>query len=222
MEGSGEFFTPLLHFLDASINTQVISFPQDKSFTYAQLTDFVNKQLPKNTPYVLLGESFSGPIAINIAAAKPRNLIGLILVCTFIRSPIPIPSGLWNTVCRLPPSWLPFRIIAWFLLNGYATLELVTQLYSVLSGIPDRVMQERLRAILTVDVSPELAEINIPMLYVRASKDKIVPKTASELILALQPETQLVDINGPHFILQTQPKTAAECILKFVKGLINL
>jgi len=221
MEGSGEFFAPLLQFLGASINTQVIPFPQDNVLTYEQLTDFVKKQVPLHTPYVLLGESFSGPIAVSIAAPKPPNLIGLILVGTFIRSPLPLPPSLWNTVCRLPPSWLPFRFVAWFLLNGYGTRELLSQLYTVLSGIPDRVMQERLRSILEVDVSKEATAINVPMLYIRASQDKIVPRSASELILSFQPAMQIAEMNGPHFILQIQPKTATGIILRFIQGLID-
>lgn len=219
MEGSGEFFTALINALGASIKTQVIAYPQENALSYSQLTGFVEKRLPKDAPYVLLGESFSGPIAINIAAAKPPNLQALILVCTFIRSPIPIPQFLRNIVCSIPASWIPFSIISRFLLGNHATPEISSRLKKILGGIPNHVFRERLLAILTVDASPALANIHTPILYLRATQDLIVPKTALELIMAQRPSVATADIAGPHFILQTQPTAAADLILGFIKVL---
>jgi hypothetical protein len=65
----------------------VIPYPSDKALGYAALESLVRAQLPPATPFVLLGESFSGPIALSIAANPPPNLVGLILSTTFAKAP---------------------------------------------------------------------------------------------------------------------------------------
>jgi pimeloyl-ACP methyl ester carboxylesterase len=219
MEGSGEFFKPLINALGTSVNTQVISYPQNKALNYLQLTEFVKNLLPKNLPYIVLGESFSGPIAINIAAEKPPNLQALILVGTFVRSPVPIPKIFRKLVCLLPASWIPLTVIARYLLGDYATPNLLAQLNEILPSIPDNVYRGRLLSILNVNVSQALSDINVPILYIRATQDKIVPETSRELIVSIQPNTKIADIEGPHFILQTQPETSSALILRFLLAL---
>ncbi|UUZ51553.1 alpha/beta hydrolase [Massilia sp. B-10] len=53
----------------------------------------MRSRLPPAEPYFLLGESFSGPVAIALAAERPPMLLGLILSCTFARNPLPISTG---------------------------------------------------------------------------------------------------------------------------------
>lgn len=219
MEGSGEFFSPLTEALDSSIATQIVTFPQDIALNYTQLTELVKEELPKDAPYVVLGESFSGPIAVNIAASNPANLKALILVCTFVRSPIPIPKALRKLVSLFPASWAPLTLIAHFLLGKHDTQDRQAHLGKVLSQVTNRVFQERLLSILNVDVSQKLPEISVPLLYLRATQDKIVPQKASQLIVSQQPNAVIADIEGPHFLLQTQPDAAALRILAFLQGL---
>jgi hypothetical protein len=49
----------------------------------------VRAALPTRGRFVLLAESFSGPLAIRIAADPPSALVGLILCVTFARNPYP-------------------------------------------------------------------------------------------------------------------------------------
>jgi pimeloyl-ACP methyl ester carboxylesterase len=219
LEGSGEFFSPLINALGASVKTQVLSYPQEQALNYSQLTELVEKSLPENSPYIVLGESFSGPIAVNIAATQPPNLKALILVGTFVLSPVSIPKMLRGLACSFPASWLPFNLITRFLLANHKKPDILSRLKEILSGIPDTVFRERLLSILNVDVCQALVNINVPILYIRATQDKIVPKTASELIVSLQPNTKIIEIDGPHFILQTQPEQSAIQIHKFLKNL---
>jgi hypothetical protein len=53
-------------------------------------------------------------------------------------------------------------------------------------------------------------------LYIRATQDKIVPKPASALISLGKQEIIVADIEGTHFILQTNPTASAAYILKIL------
>ena len=216
MEGSGTFFSPLIEALGSSIETQVIAYPPDQAMNYAQLTQFVEQSLPKDSPYVLLGESFSGPIAVLIAAARPAGLQAIILVCSFVCPPIPIPKAFRNIVSTFPIRLIPKIIISRYLLGDYATKAMTARLGIAMSKVGVKVWRERLLSILNVNVKKELSEIDVPFLYLRASQDKIVPKSASEQISLLKPSIIVTEIEGAHFVLQTNPTAPASAILGFL------
>ena len=65
MDGTGDLFAPLLSALPPALRTIVVRYPCDRPLGYAGRT-----RGPKDQPFVLLGESFSGPIAAAIAAAR--------------------------------------------------------------------------------------------------------------------------------------------------------
>jgi hypothetical protein len=54
-----------------------------------ELEPLVRAALPARCRYVLLGESFSEPLAIRIAAHPPPGLVGLALCVTFASNPYP-------------------------------------------------------------------------------------------------------------------------------------
>ena len=87
MDGTGELFGPFLNALRNRFNAQVIRYPTDLALGYQELSTFVRNALPVDEPYVFLAESFSGPIAIAIAAEAPPSSRGSILCCTFARNP---------------------------------------------------------------------------------------------------------------------------------------
>ena len=108
MDGTGALFAPLLHELSPAIRPLVVTYPPNERLGYAELAERVETQLPAADDYVLLGESFSGPVATLLAGRHPPGLRGLILACSFVRSP--------------HPSLAPFRRLARFLPNPTLTL----------------------------------------------------------------------------------------------------
>jgi len=86
---------------------QLFAYPLDQPLSYAQLTTYVVERVP-NRPFVVLGESFSGPIAIEIAATDHEPLIGS--ASSFARHPLPAQFAALTRLLDL--RWLPKRIIA--------------------------------------------------------------------------------------------------------------
>jgi pimeloyl-[acyl-carrier protein] methyl ester esterase len=89
MDGTGELFAPFLAAAKGDFKTVVVKYPTTKPLAYAELTSLVESQLPTGEPFVLLAESFSGPIAVSVARRKPNGLTGLVLCAAFVRNPRP-------------------------------------------------------------------------------------------------------------------------------------
>lgn len=89
VDGTGELFGPLIAALNGQVRTLVVRYPTDEALSYLELQRQVHDLLPEGEPFFLLGESFSGPVAISIAAEKPVGLQGGILGASFLRNPRP-------------------------------------------------------------------------------------------------------------------------------------
>src|SRR6185369_2945536 len=87
MDGTGILFEPLLEILPPELEAQVVSYPTHKPCGYEELAGLVAAALPKDGPFIILGESFSGPLAIMAAHAQPPGLKGIVLCASFARSP---------------------------------------------------------------------------------------------------------------------------------------
>src|SRR5687768_14153054 len=83
---------------ELGVPTRAVAYPTDRALGYAELEPLVRSELPTSEPFVLLGESFSGPLAIRIAASQPPGLVGLVLSTTFARAPVPLLSPLASLI----------------------------------------------------------------------------------------------------------------------------
>jgi pimeloyl-ACP methyl ester carboxylesterase len=82
--------------------------------------------------------------------------------------------------------------------------------------VPPSVIRKRLRAVLEADVSALLARVDVPVLYLRASEDRLVPRAISDELTAM-PRIRFVEIEGPHFLLQARPSVAAAHVHGFLR-----
>ena len=116
MDGTGELLDALAKRLSLSRRVHIVSYPLDKPLGYAELTGFAAARLPEGR-FAILGECFSGPVAIEIAASEPRAA-GLILASSFAWHPLP--SLLAPFARLLDLRRMPCKIIDAALLNSVA------------------------------------------------------------------------------------------------------
>jgi len=215
LDGTGSLFRGFLKALDPGIKTIIVSYPPDRDMDYDGLKAIARSFLPENDPFILLAESFSGPIAISIAASQPTGLRGLILTCSFARNPRPLLAPLLPLVRLLPVRAAPTALLAAPALGRFATPARRSELAEILSRVRPSVIRTRLRAVLTVDVRALLARIDLPVLYLRASEDRLVPRSASDDFAAM-PRVRFAEIEAPHFLLQANPEEAAAHVEAFL------
>src|SRR5581483_5847799 len=176
LDGTGVLFRPFLEHLPAELSPIVVSYPPDRQLGYSDLLPIVLEMLPRDEPFVLLAESFGGPLALMAAATQPTRLRAVVLSATFIQNP---------TVLRFP--WLApiirpfaFRHYSQFtavkaLLGRYSTPELRALTKEAIGAVQPEVIAHRVRSVVTVNVEKELLECPVPILYLRGNRDLVVP-----------------------------------------------
>ena len=215
MDGTGTMFAEFSSSLGERNRPIVVSYPIDQQLGYGDLEAHVRAVLPKDESFVLLGESFSGPIAIALAASKPLGLIGLVLCCTFARNPVPLLEPLKSIINILPLTSRFSDLGAPLMFGRFSTFNLKRTLRQTLARVPVSTLRARLRAVLEVDVSERMREIAVPILYLQASLDRIVPKSAAIHLQSLSPLTKVVTLEGPHLLLQAMPIEAGRIVGHF-------
>ncbi len=74
-------------------------YPTDVTLDYEQLTELAFRELPREKPYIIIAESYSGPIAIALATRSVGDLRAIVLIASFVARPLGLP-GLF--LARLP------------------------------------------------------------------------------------------------------------------------
>jgi pimeloyl-ACP methyl ester carboxylesterase len=185
---------------------------------YAGHLEIVMAALPKDQPFVLLGESFSGPLALMAAARHPEGMRGVILCATFVTWPLPISPTIASLIVALGPFRLKStRLFLRLVLGKNASAELQTRFAEALAHSTPEVLTARARAVMNVDCTAALRECRVPLLAMIADKDRIVAGRCSDLIQNIRPDTEIAHFNSPHLILQCAPLAAARHICRFIE-----
>ena len=217
LDGTGLLFQPLLAELPSSWRVQVVAYPADPGADHDALARIAAAALPAEGPLVLLGESFSGPIAIRLAATLAPRVTALVLCCSFVRNPRPALAGLAPLVGMLPaPARLPSAWAARPLLGSRPAAAVRRLLASALEDLPAAVLHARLRMVTRVDATHELAALRVPVCYLQGADDLIVPDSAGRLVQRLQPTTALRRLAGPHGLLQAAPQACTAALTAFL------
>ncbi|WP_193531753.1 alpha/beta fold hydrolase [Roseateles aquatilis] len=217
MDGTGQLFGPFLAALGVTVDARVVRYPPSMA-SYQELVAFAANELPTDGRYIILGESFSGPIATALAAGRPAGLVGLVLCATFVKSPRPRFNSLRSLVGLLPAIAPPIKPLSWLLCNEAAGSQL-PHLRSAIASVPPSTLRARLGEVLAVDASESLRDVSVPILYLRALHDRLVPRDASQVIQQLRQDVTVVDVEAPHFLLQTAPEASAAAVQRFATAI---
>jgi pimeloyl-ACP methyl ester carboxylesterase len=217
LDGTGDLFEPLVPRLDSSIEPIVVRYPLEP-LGYEALTSVARRALPTTGPYVILGESFSGPIAAQLAAERPGELRGLILCASFVSSPLPHLRPFERLLDLCPVRSLARWLAPRTLLGQFQTRALRELLVRTVSRVPRRVLVARIRNVLAADAIAALARARVPTMYLQATQDTLLPRSCVEEVCRLAPKTRVVKIRAPHCVLQCMPDEVARAIGEFVRG----
>jgi pimeloyl-ACP methyl ester carboxylesterase len=106
-------------------------------------------------------------------------------------------------------------------MGRFATPALRQMQLDARSRVSPAAWMARLKAIARVNVSAELEALDVPTLYLRATEDWLVPRSAGEQFLRLARAGRVADLERPHFLLQDKPELAAAEVRKFLGGLTD-
>jgi pimeloyl-[acyl-carrier protein] methyl ester esterase len=215
MDGTGVFFLDFAAAMAPEFKPLVVKYPNDPKLGYPELEALARAALPRDQPFILLGESFSEPIAISIAASDPPGLLGLILCCTFARSPHPLLSIATALMRPFPAARVPAFIQHRTLFGRFDSPRLRAQLAQVRRVVSAKTLKSRLEAVARIDVSDKLRRVTVPILCLRAKRDRVVSGASCDYIKKIRPDARAADLDAPHLLLQTVPQDALSVIKKF-------
>ena len=197
----------------------VISYPPDQLLDYTELEALVRTKLPTVERFVLLGESFSGPIALSIAACPPSNLAGVVLSTTFAESPNALLSPFSSLTRLAPVRSFPVPLLSWLLLGRWTTPQLEAALQSALQAVRPAVLRFRAATALRANALTHCRSISLPALYLQATHDSLLPSRSGNKIVSAIPHCTVARVAGPHLLLQAVPQACASEVSDFVTRL---
>lgn len=220
MDGTGNLYTDFIDALPDVFETEVLRYPTDHFLTYEQLARFVGSVASDGEPFVLVAESFSTPLAIQLAATKPPALKGVVICAGFITSPVH--GWLRPLYSLLSPVMfygaLPEFVAKYLLVGPNASRSLLVALRVAVSSVKPRVLSARLQAVLKCDSRAELEQVAVPILYLQAEYDRLVGESCFKEIQRIRPQAAVTVIAGPHLLMQSEPQKTADCVMEFAKN----
>lgn len=216
LDGTDVFLRPLMEALQPKLETIVVSFPNSRLNDYESLLEFVGQTTENLTEIYVLGSSFSGPLAVKLAAANPERVKGLILSATFVTSPRPRLSH-FRFAMRTPvlaALRLIRRLPVWL---GHAPSDPLRMTKAeTWTRVTPTALAVRTRALLAVDVRSELRRCQQPLLCMTFDDDNVVSLQSSEEILREAPHARRAKLPGKHFTHYHNPVPVAQAILSFI------
>ncbi len=221
LDGSGALFGPLLAVLPEELIPVVVSYPRDKVLFYEQLMPYIREVMPWGEPYVLLAESFSGPLALKFAAEQPENIDAIVLSSAFF-SKISAPSGSWTrffTNQKWVENATPDSAIKQLVAGGVCEPAVLAGIKSAIKSVSPEVLSHRVKLMFEINLTAALEEIRSPILCLAGTQDKLGAAQAMQELLKVKEGSSYVTFDTSHLILQTKPREAIEAILKFLHSL---
>ncbi len=214
LHGTSVLFRELMAQDWPGLALRVVELPPDGPQDYRHLVEKLRPELPPGE-LILLGESFSSPLAVMLAEAERSRTRGLVLTGGFCASPWPrwfrrLPLRLFFS---LPP---PRRVLSWWMLGGFATPDLQDELLTVARGTSAATFAARSREILGLRES-ECPTPELPTLLLQGVRDRMVPRRHRIKLERHLPAARAEPIDGPHLLLQVHPRLCRDLILGFVR-----
>lgn len=207
LDGTGDLLEEFRAAAPAGVACSIVRYPVDARLGYDELERLADAQLPREGRVVLVGESFSGPVAVRLAARLGERVVALVLCNSFVTPPRPR----WLRVFARAAVFrirLPEWVLAAVMLAPLAEPRLVAELARALRRVHPGVLAHRVRELLGVDERAALRRVTAPIVYLRGTADRLVADGAVAAITATVPSVEVREIAAPHALLQTAPGEA--------------
>jgi pimeloyl-[acyl-carrier protein] methyl ester esterase len=216
MHGTADISQWFLRAASPLFRARVISYPSDVPLSYAGLLERISAELAGEQEIVLVAESFSGPMALEYAAARPAQVRAVVLAAAFADSPRPR----WLSYL-VAPFWfsLPFPAFAvkQFVTGWSVDPSLVREVQRGIARVDPKVLSLRLKEILRAHSLEALTKFTAPILCLAAAHDALVPESAIARMIAIRSDITVRTINASHLLLEAEPVACWKEIEAFLK-----
>jgi len=196
LDGTSILFRPFIQSLPDWIQPRCVEYGSAGPHDYAGLLPEVKAASAGLSNFVLLGWSFSGPLALMTAAESPPGLRGVVICASFVRAPV-LPLR-WLRRGAVAPLARMGPLLARMLMSivGYASDDLRHDQAEIFRRVPPSAFAARARAALGVDARNVAARCRVPVLYLAASHDIVVPRWNATAVTSGMGHGEIVTIQG--------------------------
>ncbi len=214
LDGTCKLFSRFMHMRPPTFSCEVLAY--DDGFT--KFDDYVNAvkmRLSADAKTVLIAESFSGPIAAQIASRCRDRIAGVVFAASFVKPPHASLLNLAEIAPTLLFNLMRETLVNHFCVNGVHDKVVLDEAKAVVGALASEVIKRRLMLLGSL-AKLQLAPIDIPVLSLRATQDRLITQAATSSITTTFPKTISIDVEAPHFLLQTRPEECWRHVEKFV------
>jgi pimeloyl-ACP methyl ester carboxylesterase len=216
MDGTSVFFEPFVSQCQPGVEVRTFDYEALQLHSYEAIVEHIAASLPDDD-FLVLGWSFSGAVALMLAARQIPRLRGVILVATFAERPIRrLPGFLSGLVHPALMSLYPLASKLQALVQGYSSREFRALQSRAFSRTTARSVAARVRLLMTVDVRAQVRSCPVPILYLQGRYDRVIDRSHGERIVAAAPRATLVELPGPHLCLATHPREGWRAVDAFI------
>ena len=175
LHGTSGLFREFLRVLPNEVEPTLVDYPSAAKCHAKQLLKVVMDCIPTTGRYVLIAESFSGPLALRAAADSPNPPEAIVLCASFARSPYPrsiMTLAAWLGALRISDQVL--RMLIRHFLIGDAPKEILEAVLAELLSVSPRVLRHRLLVLGQFDDAFVPSSVPVPCLYIVASQDRVL------------------------------------------------
>ncbi|MGE3800226.1 MAG: alpha/beta hydrolase [Candidatus Kapaibacterium sp.] len=225
LDGSVELYEHFCERMRGELEGIVIGYPANYYLDLESLVEYAEARIPGTRPIILMGVSFSGPVAARLLKRRKRNYVAAIFCTTFLTSPHPVLTRLASI---LPTNIFSYSlkitsIVRLFFYEKKSPLNLIQQFQEANAKLSPHVMGQRIVSLTQVDERSSLRGVEIPCCYLQAENDRIVPAGALKAFyLSAESDSTsryslcLLTIAAPHALLQCKPEESWDAIKGFL------
>lgn len=214
-DGTGGLFAPLRAAHGNDVPSTAVRYDAERSLE--DYVDSVAKALPHEN-VALVAESFSGPVALSLLSRYPARIKYAVLCATFAVSPFrPLTRvARYAQTFLFTPTRMQGPLLRGFCLNGEQDDALADRAASVVRSVSAAAIRNPLRVLSGIDVRALLPRITAPVLYLQATRDRIVSDRLTRKLTQTLPRVTVQRIEGPHLLLQSRPVQCAAALRRFL------
>lgn len=209
LDGTGLLLKRFAELLSA-VDVTIARYPEREYLSYGELADLVRGIVPLDSPYIVIAESFSGPVAALLSADPEGDLRTVVFVGSFVVRPF---GNIGSWCSRLIPGALlghrlPRWFIRWFLTGDEGILEL----QNAVGEVRNDVLKARIRDAMSIDVEAAFGRSRVRAVCLVPKGDRILSRMTVLAFLRARPDTQVITVAGPHCLLHCAPQLCVEAI----------
>ncbi len=175
---------------------------EEEIYLYAQRVQAVLDDLMPRDPYLLVGHSMGGAIAMEIAVRAVSSMLGIVLMGTAAR--LRVMPIVFQSITKHRERF--FKSIAYVAFGPDTRNKLRERLVAATRRCPLPVTEKDLRACNAFDIDDRLSGISVPTLIVCGAEDQLTPVSLAQDLKERITDSRLAVIPGAgHMVMLETP-----------------